>query len=205
MSLITKGRHVIGALLITAAAGANAANNPINQNYVELSAADWEAVCSSGTTAGGCFGDVGGQAYKKLERLLGHPATQAGLYTASVPASLFVQQYGPEGIPTGLSTISGAQMATTAAYSCAGYTAGGDSIGTGLVTPAGEGGINFAVETIRRQSVLTSGGQAAWHLTLCAKSSGGSQPCPVPVYVLCLGLGNPATTTPHTLQGLRLS
>ena len=50
---------------------AAAVPNPINQDYVTLTDADWAKVCVTGSinSPGGCYGDISSAAFKKINRI----------------------------------------------------------------------------------------------------------------------------------------
>ena len=208
MSRLSKGRHLIGTLLITAAVGATAASNPINENYVQLSAADWEAVCTSGTTAGGCFGNVGSIGYKKLERLCGYPAYQLSVLVQDVAKSVYIRKYGPSGEPAenpGRYTFSTAGLPTPTTAVCQIFTPRGTTIPS-LRVGAGDNVI-FQFSTSYANPAAKSGATGTSQYSLV--NSYANQPLnespPVDVYVMCYGVKATGGTRPYSLEGISLT
>ena len=72
----------------------------IQNNLPYLASADWSNICSSGTPAEGCYGDMSSTAFQRFNGISGDWATYASVNvpTTSVPKSVYVKEfYGTSG------------------------------------------------------------------------------------------------------------
>ena len=221
------GKQIVFTSLIASlcgfTSGAFAHSNPINEAYVQLTAADWAAVCTSGSpsAATGCYGNIGSTQYMKIDRILRGFSAIANVQIVSTPNSIFIQQYGPgSNVPQehGYATIQLAQQAGGNANQlvCDVFTEGGVEVsvaGTtaGIAagapaTSAPHSGANWAVcnEDVGQTVCggLAEGGEG---LSLTADgATPAKEVLQVALYVLCIarlggGLGAAPRSLPTTI------
>ena len=198
-------KNTAGIVLFLAAGLATAASNPINQNYVTLSSADWEAACTAGTTAAGCFGNIGSTAYRKLDRLLQSPATVISLIPQSVPNSIYIKKYGPGGAVmanTGSYTVS---TVTGATVVCVSFTQNSPTFKVLQYEPGPITVFNSTNLGIFTATAFPSNATMAIVVSIKIQAGGGTAPADpiVPLYVICYGLSAQGlSTVPQSLTGL---
>ncbi len=79
-----------------------------NQGMGVLTAADWQAVCTSGTptSASGCYGNVSSAAFTKVSDRLGGFTTYANINPVNVSSSVFIKTFfGGTNIPANIFTL----------------------------------------------------------------------------------------------------
>lgn len=166
-----------------------------------LTAADWEAACTTGTPAqaGGCFGNISSPAFAKINAALGGFSSMANLPIANVPRSLYLVQFfgdsqntlNPSQVDVFL-TISG-----SIAASCVLAVTEGSEVGYNGVQNCTKG-ITAGSSTINnmQNKVTTIQGPTGVAVTShqqyqsCSNTGTGAarySPVNVPMYLVCIG------------------
>jgi hypothetical protein len=118
----------------------------IATNQRILTAADWNAVCSSGspTSSSGCYGNVSSAAFTKVSDRLGGFTTYANINPGNVPSSVFLKTFfGGTNIPINDFPGSGLLQITltNSAGRCGLFTQSGFGLGVPGVATNEPGGI----------------------------------------------------------------
>ena len=218
-----KSIYIPGVFLLALSGGISAGNNPINEAYVQLSAADWAAACTSGspTAVAGCLGDVGSPKFAKINRLLGWPTDFANIPIVSAPNSVFILQYGGNSAVPFPSASRNAVINVPSSIQggvvhCALFTSHGNpsgwsgtmagQTGIGANPQQNSGGMNSIA---RGESIGAHTGDDACSLNhatngICfAESNDPSGVIVLPQYLLCLGAtSGGAANQPASLAGI---
>ena len=194
-----------------------AAPNPASQKWVEryavpqLEAADWAAVCSSGTptSQSGCFGNIFSAHFAKLNAGLQGVASYFNIPLSNVENSVFIQQYfGDSSIPTALTgsnaliTNNSPNHAKCTMYTAQGIPLGGTGVNNCNKTP-GNSSQNYYIYYAFIPSTAIDANLIYQECNSSNPSGDGYTPVINPVYMICFGLTNAGATA--SLQGISAS
>ena len=184
----------------------------VNSHTSTLTAADWSAVCSSGspTSAQGCFGEVSSSAFHRLDVGLGGFSTITGINTteSTAPNSVFIKAFlASTNTPVSNEYITVTVPSFGGMVRCANFAQAGIGIS------AAEG-INTSIPSDGTSSF--SGPEAPHVLAMNATStqattnynynqnSGNSSPANIssPIYFICVGVNSTNGSIPITITPL---
>lgn len=167
-----------------------------NPAALSLTAADWNAACTSGTPAqsGGCFGNISSPAFDKINTALGGFASMANIPVTNVPRSVYLIQFfggssntiDPSHLDVFLNTTD------TIAASCVLAVTEGSEIGyNGLqncTTNLTSNAINSMPNKVTTlQGPTTSARTCDQQYQACNNASAHYTPVNVPIYLICIG------------------
>ena len=190
------------ALMATTTHAANPASKEwvlqqIAANQLQLTTADWNAVCSSGSpaSASGCYGNVSSAAFTKVSDRLGGLTTYANINPKNVAASVFIKSFfGGTNVPVNANTFPGYLniTLTNSAARCALFTQAGAGLGvpgvfTSIPTSGSSnnqpGGANVvSINSTTSNAVYFNDGASSGTLTPVAGPSQSD-----PLYLVCVG------------------
>jgi hypothetical protein len=180
----------------------------ISTNIATLTAADWNAICTSGSPASstGCYGSVNSAGFLKISNNIGGFIRYANINPVNVPNSVYVKAFlGGTNTPISTSTI--AVNVISSAARCVVLTQEGFGIGPGGVNASSPGNgtdtgaftppSSLVILTINNENTTLPYNQASF-----AATNVGGPPSSDPIYLLCAGYnatdGTTATATTVT-------
>jgi hypothetical protein len=167
-----------------------AANSPL------LTAADWSAVCASGSPAGasGCYGNASSAAFAKVSNLVGGFNRYANINPVNAPSSVFIKAFFAGTNTPAQATNLNVHVINSAAR-CALFTQVGHGLGLGGIstTNPSSGSTSSAFTILHAVSFVTINNTTSTGLYYNAENIGtGVTPLsnvavPNPIYLLCAG------------------
>ena len=181
-----------------------AANQPL------LTAADWSAVCTSGSpsSATGCYGNASSAAFAKVSTRLGGFNRYANINPVNVPSSVFIKAFfAGTNIPTQATNIN---LTVTGAARCALFTQVGLGLGLGGIStsnpPSGQATPYYVVlHSVSFLTINNATNNSTEGLMYNNETVGGTgQPLspvvvPNPIYLLCAGFDPANGSTASTI------
>lgn len=210
----------------------SAAPNPASQDWVRkeiataiqkiqpsagtLTAADWSAVCVTGSvsSAGGCFGNASSAAFARLNNGLGGFTSYAGINTAGepVPNSVFIKAFlAGTNTPLDLQTLNVDLPVSGGMVRCDLFTQAGNGIsgpeGISSEIP-GDGNGNFTgpqaphVITINATTIAVT----AYGVTYNNNNNNPNPANPsAPLYFMCVGVSSTSGSTPIAVGNISVT
>jgi hypothetical protein len=180
------------------------ASNPASKEWVMqqiaanqrvLTAADWAAVCTSGspTSTGGCYGNVSSAAFTKVSGRLGGFTTYANINLANVASSVFIKSFlGGTNIPVNANYFQ-INISNSAAR-CGVYTQAGFGLGIpGVATSTPSSGSDAGLQPNNASviSINNALSNDVFYNNQGSPSTVGGPQQSDPLYLVCAGY-NPA-------------
>ncbi len=200
----------LGTIVATLSSVSCAHTNPINEAYVQLSAADWAAVCTTGspTSASGCLGNIASPQFAKINRILLWITDFANVPVISTPNSVFIQQYGgASAVPFPASqyaTVNTVAVGGGGAV-CEVFTGHGQALGW-QGNMGGKGSDRASTESGGAMGVSKSNVTTTARGLQLVPNGNADVNAAVPMYLLCIGSSlNGNATVPISLAGISAS
>ena len=187
------------AFAMTTAYAANPASKEwvleqIAANPQQLTSADWNAICASGSVASstGCYGNVTSAAFQKVSDYVGGFTRYANINPQNIPSSVFVKAFfGGTNIPaqaTNLNLTVNGGAARCALFTRNGYGIGPAGVNSSVPTSGSDSGAFVPPMTLTVESINNANNGFAYNgFSPNPSSTVGGPPGQDPIYLLCVG------------------